>query len=437
LNVMEEDVNQPILNGEGLDTIKLQKIKNITGQLSVMAASVCLIYSVLFYYIHIPFLGNLGICIMILAISSRVAWGKGFINYARFSLVVLGNILIFTLSGSLGRDGGTNLLYIPLFCAILVLYNINELGFFIICNVLSLSGLIILELYNYTIFNIPAPTENFMQITHIVSAIVAVGVSITCIYSMQNAGEKAEKTLEEAREEIRKNSLVIQMKNKELEQFAYIASHDLQEPLRTVSSLVDYVYSEYYDKLDDNAKMSFDFMKQANSRMSDLINGLLEYSRLGVNPEATMVDLNELVKSVLSDMSSTINESRAQIRIGSLPVLTINSTEIGLLFQNLISNAIKFRKADHAPEIDISAEKNGNEWTFCIKDDGIGIDPQNQGKIFEMFQRLNKRSEYSGSGIGLAHCKKIIDLHEGKIWVDSQPGIGSSFYFTLKSIINV
>ena len=165
--------------------------------------------------------------------------------------------------------------------------------------------------------------------------------------------------------------------------------------------------------------------------MSELIKGLLDYSRLGLNPESKLTDLNELLGSVIKDMQSTIKESGAKIHVEKLPVLNIYPTELRLLFQNLIGNAIKFRDRQRVPEISISASKVNDEWQFTLKDNGIGIDPKNHKKVFEIFQRLHRRTEYEGSGIGLAHAKKIVTLHNGKIWFDSLPGNGSTFHFTL------
>ena len=416
---------------DSFEQVSLQKIRSITGYLTIVAPSVCLIYAVLFYYIDIFFLAYVGLIIMVLALISRMAWAMGHINYARFSLVILGNALIFTLCGSLGRAGGTNLLYIPLFCAILILYNTRDLFLLIFMLALSACGLLVLEVYDYAIFRIHMPSEEFIHVIKVFSSINSLGVAVSCIYSLQQAGNKAESTIENAREKIKKQSLELESKNKELEQFVYIASHDLQEPVRTVSSLSEFLSKDYEDKLDDTAKQSFDFIKEASARMGELIKGLLDYSRLGMNPEAKLTNINDLINSVLDDMGSSVRESGAKVHVDSMPSLYVYKTEIRLLFQNLISNSIKFRKNGITPEINISARQLNDEWEFSIQDNGIGIEPKYQEKIFEIFQRIHKRTDYEGSGIGLAHAKKIVTLHNGKIWFDSSPGIGSTFFFTL------
>jgi ligand-binding sensor domain-containing protein/signal transduction histidine kinase len=240
-------------------------------------------------------------------------------------------------------------------------------------------------------------------------------------------------TLEErkARDEAHDANKALERKNKELEQFAYVASHDLQEPLRTVSSFVDLLHSQYKDRFDDRASKYMTFIIQASDRMKILINDLLEYSRIGKKKESACVDLNQTVKAVLADLNKAISDSGAEITVGELPVISAYPTEMKQIFQNLIVNAIKFRKKDNTPKIEIGAEKKNDLWQFSVKDNGIGIDPNQSERIFVIFQRLHSRNEYEGSGIGLSHCKKIAELHKGKIWVESAPGEGSCFYFTI------
>ncbi|MBL4734790.1 MAG: hypothetical protein JKY18_05555 [Flavobacteriales bacterium] len=223
----------------------------------------------------------------------------------------------------------------------------------------------------------------------------------------------------------------LESKNRELEQFAYIASHDLQEPLRTVISFVDLLKNNYQDKLDENADKYLEFIKRASTRMRALIKGLLDFSRIGQDRELTAIDCNTLIVDIKSDLTSIITESNTVFDIGELPQLKGYATELRLLFQNLITNAIKFHKTDTAPHVKISAQKEDGHWKFAVEDDGIGIAENQREKIFVIFQRLHGQDQYDGTGIGLAHCQKIVDLHGGKIWVDSQPNKGSTFYFTI------
>lgn len=237
-------------------------------------------------------------------------------------------------------------------------------------------------------------------------------------------------------ESIKLNSKKIENKNKELEQFTYIASHDLQEPLNTIISFIKLIEENSNHKFSELDLQSFKFINQASSRMKELIKGLLDYGRLGQLGKITKVDCNSLVRSVCKDLDSLIKKSEAKIHIKKLPTIYAYETEMRLLFQNLISNAIKFKKSNIAPEICISCERKNLKWEFSIKDNGIGIESKYNKKIFTIFQRLYGRNEYEGTGIGLAHCYKIIELHNGKIWLDSKLGYGSTFYFNIDTKIN-
>lgn len=228
-----------------------------------------------------------------------------------------------------------------------------------------------------------------------------------------------------------KRQLELESKNQELEQFAYIASHDLREPLRTINNYIQVIEEDCAEILNDTSRHYFFAMNQAIKRMEVLIGALLEYSRMGKDLVFTPVDLNKLLENVKADLASSISSHHVNIHIGELPILTVNEIKIRQLFQNLLSNAIKFGKKNLKPEIFISAEKQDTRWKFCIKDNGIGIEEKYFKRIFQIFQRLNTSEEYEGNGIGLANCKKIVELHNGEIWVESTPGEGSVFCFTM------
>lgn len=232
-------------------------------------------------------------------------------------------------------------------------------------------------------------------------------------------------------EETARKFAILESKSKEMEQFAYIASHDLREPLLTIKNYVELFSDEYKEKLDEESAEYLHRITRAAVRMDELMRGLLDYSRLSKIKELQKVDCNDVVNQVVADLNSLISSSHAKITVDHLPVLMAYPLEMKQLFQNLLTNAIKFRKSGVEPEIRISAQKLRGVWTFKISDNGIGIRPVDSEKIFGLFQRLHNRNEYPGSGIGLAYCKKIVELHHGSIWVESTPGAGSSFYFTI------
>lgn len=231
---------------------------------------------------------------------------------------------------------------------------------------------------------------------------------------------------------IKQRTAELERKNRELEQFAYVASHDLQEPLRTTTSFVRFLNEKYKGRLDAEADQVLTYMVQGSERMKTLIKDLLDYSRIGRKIQLTDIDCNLLIKEVLADLDTSIKEANATIHIEPLPRLKGYSTELKLLFQNLLSNALKFRRKNVHPVIHISLARKNNHWQFSIADNGIGIEEKFRERIFVIFQRLHVQSEYDGSGIGLAHCKKIVELHNGSIWVESTPGQGSTFYFTIQ-----
>ena len=223
----------------------------------------------------------------------------------------------------------------------------------------------------------------------------------------------------------------LEIKNKELEHFAYIASHDLREPLRTTSGFVKLLQQQYEGKLDEKGDKYLSHITQAAGRMKVLIDDLLDYSMVDGKTLIGQVDCNAVLQEVLDDLGIAVSEAGAEVSAGQLPVITAHHTAIKLLFQNLIINGIKFRKKDVAPKIKIATEIKDDSWMFSFADNGIGIEQQDKDKVFVIFQRLHSKQEYEGSGIGLAHCKKIVEDHRGKIWVESELGNGATFYFTI------
>ncbi len=227
---------------------------------------------------------------------------------------------------------------------------------------------------------------------------------------------------------------VLEQKNKELEQFAFLVSHDLQEPLKTIISLVGLIEEECEDKMDETSRFYIESIGKSTTRMSKLIEALLEFSRIGNYKETTAVNTAYLLNEIKADLAAAIEQSEAVINWEYLPIVKGQSTHLRMLFQNLIGNAIKFRKREGKAIISITVKSEGQHWVFAIEDNGIGIEKDNLEKIFVIFNRLHSRAAYEGTGIGLAHCKKIVELHGGKIWVESTLGFGSTFYFTLPMV---
>ena len=219
--------------------------------------------------------------------------------------------------------------------------------------------------------------------------------------------------------------------NKELEQFAYVASHDLQEPLRMITGYTNLLSKRYKGKLDDDADEFIGYAVDGANRLRVLINDLLIYSRVGTQgKEFAPTDCELILGQTLVGLQVVIQESAARVTHDSLPTVMADDVQLGQLFQNLIGNALKYRNGN-APAVHIGCQRRDNDWLLSIRDNGIGIDPRFAEKIFVIFQRLHNREQYPGTGIGLAVCKRIVERHGGKIWVESTPGKGSTFYFTL------
>ena len=234
-----------------------------------------------------------------------------------------------------------------------------------------------------------------------------------------------------ADENLKRKVLELERSNDELKQFAYVCSHDLQEPLRVISNFNQLLAKRYKGKLDEKADEFIGFTVDAAKRMQALINDLLMYSRVQAKEKTLCpVECNSSVRTSLANLKMAIEESGAHFDVSTLPCVLGDQLQFVQLFQNLIANAIKFRSSRELV-ISISAEQKEDDWVFCVADNGIGMDMQFADKIFIIFQRLHDREAYSGSGIGLAICKKIVQQHSGKIWVESQPGKGTSFYFSV------
>ena len=238
--------------------------------------------------------------------------------------------------------------------------------------------------------------------------------------------------IERARLRLQQRGAELARSNSDLEQFAYVASHDLSEPLRKVTNFCQLLERQYADQLDDKARQYIGFMVDGAKRMQRLINDLLSFSRVGRTTEDFVpVDLDKALSRALTNLDETITAAGAEVVNAGLPTVPGDPTLLAALLQNLVANAVKYRSPDRPARVEISAERDGDQWLFTVDDTGIGIDPQYSERIFTIFQRLHLRDEYGGTGIGLALCRKIVDFHRGRIWLAEKADPGARFQFTL------
>ncbi|WP_345782550.1 ATP-binding protein [Halostagnicola sp. A-GB9-2] len=239
--------------------------------------------------------------------------------------------------------------------------------------------------------------------------------------------------LNQRNQELQELRAQLEESNERLEQFAYAASHDLQEPLRMITSYLNLLDRRYTDDLDDDAEEFIEFAVDGAERMKEMIDALLEYSRIETQGEPfEQVDLEEIVRDVQKNLEVQISETGATIDVDSLPEVIADERQLRQVFQNTVSNAIEYSE-DEPPQVHISADRDGMKWIVSVRDEGIGIPRKNQADIFDVFQRLHTQEEHAGTGIGLAICQRIIERHGGDIWVESEPGEGATFFFTLQS----
>jgi light-regulated signal transduction histidine kinase (bacteriophytochrome) len=289
--------------------------------------------------------------------------------------------------------------------------------------------------YIYHVTLLTSLLTNFISLLMIAAFLYVLRIHLIARQKSENILFEERELLRESEARFRKLSESLSRSNEELEQFAYVASHDLKEPLHTISSFADLFVRRYAAKMETKEKEYLDAIKQAALQGKTLVKELLEFSRIGKSQVLESVDLFETVQKVKVNLDMIIKESNAHIECSDhLPAVKCTSVEMGQLFQNLIENSIKYRSSE-PPKIHISAVKSENNmWLLSVKDNGIGIDAEYKDRIFGIFERLHSRSEYAGTGIGLAICKKIVEHYGGRIWVESESGKGSLFCFTIPGL---
>ena len=251
--------------------------------------------------------------------------------------------------------------------------------------------------------------------------------AISRAYEAEQHNRELQRTQAELRETVER----LEASNERLEQFAYAASHDLQEPLRMVSSYLRLIESRSDDELTDETQEFLEFAVDGADRMRAMIDGLLKYSRVENQGDPFKpVDLDTILEDVLADLQVKLEENDAEVTVKALPDVEGDEDQLRQVFQNLLDNAIEY-SGDQPPRIRVAAERDGDDWVISVRDEGIGIDPDHSDLIFQVFQRLHSPADHDGMGIGLALCERIVERHGGDIWVDSEPGEGATFYFTL------
>jgi len=268
------------------------------------------------------------------------------------------------------------------------------------------------------------PFWNEIKITPVRDPVTRKVIHFVGVLTDVSAQIESQKALERVLDELHRS-------NQELEQFAYMVSHDLQEPLRMVASYTQLLERRYKDQLDANAREFIGYAVDGATRMQGFIQDLLQYSRVGTHGRPfEWLNVGRVVRQAMDNLRFAIEEKNAQVICGEMPELEADPVQLGQLFQNLVGNALKFAGAEPV-RIEIAATRRDGVWEFFVRDNGIGFGPEDAERIFVIFQRLHTRQEYHGTGIGLAICKRIVERHRGRIWVESEVGKGSTFYFTI------
>jgi signal transduction histidine kinase len=401
---------------------KLRKHVLLANSTNLTTISLIVPYTFLFYYLGLHKLAIL-LCAVFFLFSFYLylAYKKHYFS-SRTLMIVSMNIILGSYGIAIGKESDIHFLYFVFFTLPFLVYDLKNYMLIAVCCLSSVIPFLII------LFGTVGPFVSMdiysLKVISVAMTLVTFGWILLNKLYLINANRMAG-------EDLKESNRLLQSRNRDLEQFAYVASHDLQEPLRTVASYVELLDKQYSSSFDGNGRKYMDYILQSTYRLKNLIQDLLDYSRIGRNYRLQKIDMKLLVHETIADLEQLVAESNAAISVSNLPEAEGYSTDIKMLVQNLIVNALKFRRPEESPKVNVTYERVDGFWKFAVSDNGIGIEPQYRERIFIIFQRLHNQTDYEGNGIGLAHCKKIIEMHGGSIWADSNYGEGSTFYFTL------
>ncbi len=406
--------------------IEKYRIK-VCNNISVIIILVCLLYCGLFLFQNkiveiIPYVITLVISMICLYLNYK---NHFFAN--RILIMLAGNGLIFYTLIYAGYDIQSQMFFIILMATSFLLFKKPYIPFLL----LVLVSIMHVVVYSYVLKNGPINEGSRIYIGEYINFIIALAMAANLSYTLYMELKIYEKRNTDALKEIKQSNVRLHNKNEQLENLIYVTSHDLQEPLRNIKNMANLVV-QTVEGDDDLTKQSIQYLNDSTDRMSGMIESIMKYAMIGNEQTLEWVDCEVLLEKLKLDLDYQLKETNAVVEYEKLPIILAYRNELRSLIQNLLSNAIKFRHSERDPIIKIICKKSVDYYTFGVSDNGIGVDKKHFNTIFQMFKRLHTQKKYNGTGIGLAHCRKVAELHEGNIWLEPNKPYGSIFYFTIK-----
>ncbi len=427
-----------------MDTQFLKRVQ-VSNILSISLGLMTTAYIFIFMWMKSYENVAVAIFISIFMISVPFQNRLGFTRLSRILTIIFGLASILIVAMSLGKQAGVHYLYLLAAIIVMFFFTPYEKKYIICSYLLLILALIIVwrysTPYNQELVILKKDLYLLLNTLLFFTTLLFIVITSFLVYYNDYTIEKEIKTANrQLRKEISNRKRIedeLKRTNKELEYFAYIASHDLQEPLRMIASYVALLERRNKDKFDSDSKEFIEFALDGASRMKQLINDLLHYSRIGTRGSPFKeTDVENIFTQTIKNLEVGIREVNANITHDRLPTIIADESQLIQLFQNLIGNALKFC-ADRTPEIHVTAKKEQNSWIFGVHDNGIGIEAKHVERVFQIFQKLHTRKAYQGTGIGLAVCKKIVERHHGNIWIESEIGKGTTFWFTIPLLSDI